>query len=81
MDTQFTASRSGLFGMDASKSKTAQTVLVSDGTNIMALCHVQDTPLTLWSPGTDWQGLSGTLDHGGARAHTITGLRPAGPPS
>ena len=65
--TRFLASRSGIFGMDASKSKTAETVLVTDGTNIFALCHVQDTPLTLWDPGTDWAGLSGTLDHNTAQ--------------
>ena len=57
------ASRSGFLGMDASKSKTAETVLVTDGTKIFALCHVQDTPLTLWDPGTDWEGLTGTLVH------------------
>ena len=63
IQTRFLASRSGIFGMDASKSKTAETVLVTDGTNIFALCHVQDTPLILWDPGTDWAGLSGTLGH------------------
>ena len=67
VQTRFLASRSGIFGMDASKSKTAETVLVTDGTNIFALCHVQDTPLTLWDPGTDWAGLSGTLDHNTAQ--------------
>ena len=67
IQTRFLASRSGIFGMDASKSKTAETVLVTDGTNIFALCHVQDTPLILWNPGTDWAGLSGTLDHNTAQ--------------
>jgi hypothetical protein len=57
------ASRSGFLGMDASKSKTAETVLVTDGNNIYALCHVQDMPLTLSDPGTDWQGLAGMLVH------------------
>ena len=57
------ASRTGLFGIDASKSKTAETVLVTDGTKTYAMCHVQDTPLTLWDPGTDWQKLTGTLVH------------------
>jgi len=61
------ASRSGMFGMDASKSRTAETVLVTDGANIYALCHVQDTPLTLWDPGTDWAGLDGTLVHNQAQ--------------
>jgi hypothetical protein len=61
------ASRSGIFGMDASKSKTAETVLVTDGAKIYALCHVQDTPLILWDPGTDWAGLDGTLVHNQAQ--------------
>jgi hypothetical protein len=63
----FIASRTGMFGMDASKSKTSEIVLVTDGTNTFALCHVQDTPLTLWNPGTDWQGLAGTLSHNAAQ--------------
>src|SRR5207248_9653794 len=41
-----------------------ETVLATDGTSIFALCHVQDTPLTLWNPGTEWQGLGGTLGRG-----------------
>ena len=55
------AARTGWFGTDSSKNKNAETVLVTDGTNIFALCHVQDTPLTLWDPGTDWDKLTGTL--------------------
>ena len=67
VQTSFIASRTGLFGLDASKSKTAETVLVTDGVHTFALCHVQDTPLTLWNPGTDWAGLSGTLAHNQAQ--------------
>jgi hypothetical protein len=63
----FVASRTGFLGLDAGRSKATQTVLVTDGTNIFALCHVQDTPLTLWDPGTDWEGLTGTLDRNGAQ--------------
>lgn len=58
---QFTASRPGFFGGEATKERGAKTVLVTDGTNIFAACHVQDTPLTFWIPPTDWQGLTGTL--------------------
>ena len=36
-------------------------MLVTDGTNIFALCYVKDTPLKLWDPGTDWDSLTGTL--------------------
>jgi hypothetical protein len=59
----FTGVKSGLFG-DSSKDKQSQLILVSDNTNVFALCHVQDTPLTLWSPGTQWQELSGNLARG-----------------
>jgi hypothetical protein len=53
------AFRSGLF--DTNKRRAAGTVLVTDGTNIFALCHVEDTPLSLWIPGTQWESLTGTL--------------------
>jgi len=42
-------------------------VLVTDGTHTFALCHLQDTPLTLGDPGTDWEGLTGTLAHNQAQ--------------
>ncbi len=67
VQTSFTASRSGMFGLDASKSKTTETVLVTDGTRTYALCHVEDTPLTLWDPGTEWATLDGTLSHNQAQ--------------
>ncbi|HEX5219806.1 MAG TPA: hypothetical protein VFZ59_09585 [Verrucomicrobiae bacterium] len=53
------AFRSGLF--DTNKRRVAGTVLVTDGTNTFALCHVEDTPLALWTPGTQWESLTGTL--------------------
>jgi hypothetical protein len=59
--TAMFALRTGFLGLDASKDKHTETVLVTDGTNIFAICHVDDTPLTLWDPGTDWNGLTGTL--------------------
>src|SRR5579862_1886899 len=58
---RFDAFRPGIITAD--KRRESQTVLVSDGRNIFALCHVQDTPLTLWNPGTDWEALTGTLSH------------------
>jgi hypothetical protein len=63
VQTSFVASRTGLFGIDLGKNKTTETVLVTDGNKTYALCHVQDTPLTLWDPGTDWEKLTGTLAH------------------
>ncbi|MEO5802661.1 MAG: hypothetical protein ABIR24_03960 [Verrucomicrobiota bacterium] len=55
------ASRPGVFTGESTKRKTTETILVSDGTNIFALCHVQDTPLTLGAPGAEWEKLTGTL--------------------
>ena len=60
----FNASRSLKAASDSTKSKETVTVLVSDGTNTFALCHVQDTPLTFWNPGTDWAVLTGVLSRG-----------------
>src|SRR5258706_10050733 len=51
VQARFAGVRPGLFGNDALRSKETDTVLASDGTNIFALCHVQDTPLTLFNPG------------------------------
>jgi hypothetical protein len=62
------AARTGLFGVDAGKTRNTETILVTDGTNCFALCHVQDTPLTLWDPGTDWDRLTGTLSGRGVHA-------------
>jgi hypothetical protein len=61
------AMRTGLFGQDASKARSLETILVTDGANDFALCHVQDTPLALWDPGTDWDKLTGTLAWQGTR--------------
>jgi membrane protein involved in colicin uptake len=66
VQARFYASRSGLFGNEATKRKETDTVLVSDGTNNFALCHVQDTPLTFWIPGIDWESLTGTLSRDAA---------------
>lgn len=61
VDASFVASRSGLLGVEATKRKDTATIVVTDGSNIFALCHVQDTPLTLWNPGTSWESLTGNL--------------------
>lgn len=55
------AQRSAAFGIDASKRKVTDTIVVTDGTNHYALCHIEDTPLTLWNPGTEWENIDGTL--------------------
>jgi hypothetical protein len=54
----------GAFGTGSPKYKQAETVLVTDGTNTFAVCHIQDTPLTLWNPGAQWAELTGSLARG-----------------
>ncbi len=65
VQARFTASRPGLIG-ESTKRKEGGTLLVTDGTNTFALCHVQDTPLTFSVPGTEWEGITGTLSRGSA---------------
>lgn len=62
VQAHLTAFRSGWF--DSNRKRIAGTVLVTDGTNSFALCHVEDTPLALWIPGTQWESLTGTLARG-----------------
>jgi hypothetical protein len=61
VQASFSAVRPGFLGRESNKRTETQTVLVTDGTNTVALCHVQDTPLSFSYPGTEWEGLSGTL--------------------
>jgi len=63
VQASFTISKPGLFG-DSVKHKDTQTILTSDGTNIFAFCHLEDTPFTFWRPGIDWQSMAGTLSGG-----------------
>jgi hypothetical protein len=67
VQASFSAVRSGFLGMESNKRTEAQTVLVTDGTNTVALGHVQDTPLSFGNPGTEWDGLNGTLGRNAAR--------------
>ncbi|HSA02558.1 MAG TPA: hypothetical protein P5055_17650 [Candidatus Paceibacterota bacterium] len=61
---RISVSRSGMFGIDHNRKRDIETILVTDGTNTMAICHVDDTPFSFMDPGTDWQGLTGTLGRG-----------------
>ncbi len=63
---QFAAKRSGLFGL-FSKSvhdKFTQGLIFTEGKQAYLLLHVDDTPLTLRNPGTDWNRLLATLSRG-----------------
>jgi hypothetical protein len=61
VQARFHAQRSGAFGLDSNRRRETETVLVTNGTNTFAICHVDDTPLVLWNPGTDWESLVGSL--------------------
>jgi len=65
ISVDFTATRAGFFGGEATKQRDAKTVLITDGTNTFAMCHVQDTPLTFSVPATEWDSVTGTLRHDG----------------
>lgn len=58
---EFAAVRSGLLGTDRTRQAQTDMVMVAHGTNTFALCHVEDTPLALASPGTDWEELGGMV--------------------
>jgi septal ring factor EnvC (AmiA/AmiB activator) len=64
LDTVFQAGRSGLFGVGVNKQELAKTVLVSLGSQIYAIYHIEDTPLSFTPIGTEWERLTGTLGRG-----------------
>ena len=61
---RFEALRSGLLGRDVRKDKVSQCILFTDGSQTYTLFHVEDTPLLIWNPGTDWNRLTAVLQHG-----------------
>jgi len=61
VEADILAARPSFLGFGGDRPKKTKTILATDGTNVFALCHVQDTPLTLWNPGTDWDKFTGTL--------------------
>lgn len=67
VQARFQGSRPGVLGIEANKQRDTETILVTDGTNVCALTHVDDTPLTLATPGADWASLTGTLNRGTVR--------------
>src|ERR1051325_7514084 len=64
ISARFDAARTGVFGREVSKDKVSQCVLFSDGLQTYALFHVEETPLTLWNPGTDWNRITTVLQRG-----------------
>jgi hypothetical protein len=62
--TRFDATRTGILGRDVNKEKVAQSILFTDGAQTFALFHVDETPLTIWNPGTDWGRLTAVMQRG-----------------
>jgi hypothetical protein len=61
----FAAFKNGL--IDTNRRREAETVVVTDGTNHIAICHIGETPLSIVAPSTQWDSLTGTLTHGTAQ--------------
>lgn len=61
VQTVFQAGRSGIFGQAVNKQQEAKTILVSHGSQIYAIYHLEDTPLSFTAIGTEWERLTGTL--------------------
>jgi len=67
VQTQITARRPGLFGPNV-KERQAQTVLVSDGSQVYALMHLNDTPFTMSEIPADYNQVTGRLARGSFNA-------------
>jgi hypothetical protein len=52
--TSFTAYRKSFLG-PITRTKDARTVFITDGTQIYALLHIDDTPFSLSEKGADWE--------------------------
>jgi membrane protein involved in colicin uptake len=63
VEAAFYGVRAGFFGGAATRFKQTTTVLATDGSNVFGVCHVQDTPIVLGTPGTKWEELTCALDH------------------
>ncbi|RME69483.1 MAG: hypothetical protein D6781_08495, partial [Verrucomicrobia bacterium] len=62
---RFRAERKTLLGR-SDRDVEARTILVSDGTNILAVFHAGDTVAEIRELPPDWQAISGTLSAGAA---------------
>jgi len=71
--TAMAAVREGLLG-DVTRNSDGRTVLVSDGTETVAILHLDDTPFNLYESASTWRQLSVTVTKGGQRV-PVTSLR------
>lgn len=64
VNSGFLARRTGFFGQSVKKELDTRTVLFQAGSETFALFHLEDTPLGLWSSGSDWETMTGSLGRG-----------------
>lgn len=62
VETLFAAARQGVFH-EVTREKQTPTVLVSDGHQVYALLHIDDTPFSDLQQNYDWDGISVTFTH------------------
>jgi hypothetical protein len=55
VETTFAASRKGLFGRTVEKTKETPTVFLTDGRQVYALLHIEDTVFSYLTPNFDWE--------------------------
>src|SRR5690606_37317119 len=63
VQTKLTTRRPGLFSPTV-RDREAQTVLVSDGSKVYALMHLNDTPFAIGEVATEYNQVSGALTRG-----------------
>lgn len=63
VQSSVTTRKPGLFSPNV-KDRSAQTVLVSDGTQVYAVLHLSDTPFTLSEVPADYDQVTAQLTHG-----------------
>jgi hypothetical protein len=61
VDARFYAFRPGMLGFDHLRKRETELILTSDGTNHYALCHVDETAVSLSNPASDWLSLTGAM--------------------
>ncbi len=70
--TRFTATRDGLLG-EYRRTRETQTVFVTDGQQVYALLHLEDTPFVYQDePAADWKKLTAEFSRAGAHSAAPT---------
>ncbi|MCW5549923.1 MAG: hypothetical protein KIT44_13250 [Opitutaceae bacterium] len=67
VSTTFTAFRRSMLG-PVTRTREARTVFITDGTQVYALLHLDDTPFSLRESGADWEQLRVEFTKGAYRS-------------